>query len=260
MSRNNLKITIITVCFNAAKTIERTIESVCAQSYPNIEYIVKDGASTDETLEIIKRYTSKISKFVSEKDNGIYDAMNKSITLATGDIVYFLNADDRLYDNNVVRAVVDVFSKDSSRMLVYGNVVSEGRPSDSPIIPRGRAFLPKTTHDFLLYLHRVFCHQAIFARRELFSDVGKFNCKYICAADYDWIIRVFKFNPACFFHINKNVAYYFYMGSSYQRSAITRRETAYLQLKYFFCFESVWYVFRYIWIRGIKKRILNEKW
>jgi glycosyltransferase involved in cell wall biosynthesis len=89
-----LKISIITASFNSAKTIEQTIQSVFSQHYPNVEYIIIDGASQDETLSIIEKYRDKISIFISEKDNGIYNAMNKGLKLATGDIIGILNSDD----------------------------------------------------------------------------------------------------------------------------------------------------------------------
>ncbi len=260
MSMHNLKITIITVCFNAAETIERTIRSVCSQSYPEIEYIIIDGASTDKTLEIIKEYPTRVNKLVSEKDNGIYDAMNKGVAIATGDIVYFLNADDRFYDVNVVADIAKVFAEDSSRMLVYGNVTRIGEEQNAIVTLRGKAFISKSRHGFLFFLHSAFFHQAVFARRSLFSTVGMFNCQYKCSADYEWVVKVFKFNPSCFFYLDRTIAYYFSMGYSYQNASITRQEKAGIELRYLFCLESVWYFIRYFLIRGFKKRLLNENW
>ena len=101
----NLKISIITVCYNGGKTIEKTIQSVLSQTYENIEYIIIDGMSKDNTLEIINRYRHKISKLVSEKDNGMYDALNKGISLASGDIVGILNADDVFASNNILALI-----------------------------------------------------------------------------------------------------------------------------------------------------------
>ena len=100
------KISIITVCYNSAKTIEDTIQSVVNQTYDNIEYIVIDGVSTDNTLEIINKYKNQITTIICEKDKGIYDAINKGIDLATGDIIANLNSDDFYIDNNVIADVV----------------------------------------------------------------------------------------------------------------------------------------------------------
>lgn len=98
----NLKISIITVSYNAAKTIEQTIQSVVNQTYDNIEYIIIDGGSTDGTVDIIKKYEDKIAYWVSEPDKGIYDAMNKGILKASGEYIYFLGADDWLYNESVM--------------------------------------------------------------------------------------------------------------------------------------------------------------
>src|ERR1035437_2868268 len=105
----NPKISIITVSFNSAKTISDTIESVLSQTYPDIEYIIIDGSSSDGSIELVKSFGNSISKFVSEPDNGIYDAINKGIRLATGDIVGILNSDDFFYDNNVIERVARLF-------------------------------------------------------------------------------------------------------------------------------------------------------
>jgi glycosyltransferase involved in cell wall biosynthesis len=221
---SEFKISIITVCFNAAKTIERTINSVLSQSYPAIEYIIVDGASTDGTIEIIKKYTSKISKSISEKDNGIYDAMNKGIALATGDIVYFLNADDRFCDENVLTDIVKVFQEDGSRMLVYGNVRAEDVPSE--IAPKLKKMSQiKDIHEFL---HFGICHQSVFAKRTLFSNIGDFNCRYKYAADYEWLIRAFKYCPSGFFYFDRDIACYYFLGLSFKQSSICREEYAWI--------------------------------
>ena len=107
----NTKISIITVCYNSAKTIEDTILSVINQTYNNIEYIIVDGLSTDNTLEIVNKYQDKIAKVVSEKDAGLYDAINKGIGLATGEIIANINSDDFYIDNNVIADVVEGLSK-----------------------------------------------------------------------------------------------------------------------------------------------------
>jgi len=104
-----MKVSIITVCFNAEKTIRDTIESVLSQVHNDIEYIVVDGQSTDTTLDIIKEYEGQISKYVSEPDEGLYDAMNKGVNMATGEVVGILNADDIYHDDNVISDIVKNF-------------------------------------------------------------------------------------------------------------------------------------------------------
>ncbi|HRP58868.1 MAG TPA: glycosyltransferase family 2 protein, partial [Vicingus sp.] len=113
----NPKVSIITVCYNSEKTIEDTIKSVANQSYPNIEYIVIDGGSTDNTLAIIDKYKDKISTVISEKDHGIYDAINKGIKLATGDIIANLNSDDFYIDSDVITDVVATFENEKTDTL-----------------------------------------------------------------------------------------------------------------------------------------------
>ena len=114
------KISVVTICYNAEKYIEETICSVLNQDYEAIEYIIVDGASKDHTMEIVKQFDSKISKIVSEKDDGIYDAMNKGIQLASGDFIIFMNAGDRFYSNSVVKEAVAASNK---ALIFYGEAM-----------------------------------------------------------------------------------------------------------------------------------------
>ena len=118
-----MKISIITVVWNNATTIKDAIESVLSQTYDNIEYIVVDGASTDGTVEIVQSYGDKISKFISEKDKGIYDGLNKGISLATGDMIAFLHSDDIYASDAIIEEVVLTFKSDKSLDGVYGDLV-----------------------------------------------------------------------------------------------------------------------------------------
>lgn len=120
MDNSKLKISIVTVCLNAERTIERAIQSVVGQSFPKIEYIIIDGVSSDGTLDIIRKYSEKISKWISEPDKGIYDAMNKGVSLATGNYVYFLGADDMLIPE-AFEFMRDLQIKDDR--VIYGNVL-----------------------------------------------------------------------------------------------------------------------------------------
>lgn len=252
-----LKISIITVCFNAAQTIERAMRSVDAQTYPHIEHIIVDGASTDNTLEIVNKYVAKVNKLVSEKDNGIYDAMNKGIALSTGDVLYFLNADDYFCDDNVVKDVAQAFADDSSRTLVYGQIKPVNAPNHVETLPR--KYPIKSADDFL---YHTICHQAIFAKRSLFSSVGVFNCQYKYAADYEWQIKAYQYNPSGFFYLNREIANFYYLGRNYLNNVITRQEKRKIRLRFRHLFSSafIWYFFRCVLLRGLKKRIFNEPW
>jgi glycosyltransferase involved in cell wall biosynthesis len=184
-----MKVSIITVCLNSAKTIRKALESVRLQTYKNIELIIVDGVSTDETLQIVTEYQDIVTTIVSEKDKGIYDAMNKGATLATGDVVFFLNSDDAFYDGAVIADVVERFKLAPTTDFLYGDVVfdDEGR-----LTKRTYSHINKCTLEF-----ESLCHQGVFARRELFNIVGLFNLKFKTNADYDWLIRVFKSGATC---------------------------------------------------------------
>lgn len=196
----DVKVSIITVCLNSEKTIEITIKSVIDQTYPNIEYIIIDGGSTDKTVDVIKKYENRIAKWISEPDNGIYDAMNEGIVHSTGDILYFLNAGDYLYNNRIIEKIVDRFADDSI-VAVYGNVEVVNDHKKKNII-RGC----KVTHNNLLY--RRLCHQALFVRRFLFDEVGLFSPSFKLSADHEFIVKSIKKYPDDFRYINEIIAKY----------------------------------------------------
>lgn len=175
------KISVITVCLNSEKTLERCVTSVVNQPYENLEYIVIDGGSTDRTVEIIKEYENQISYWVSEPDGGIYDAMNKGIAASTGEIVAFLNSDD-WYEDNIIHKINDAFQRNieilCSDVWLHkkDGVVSTHCAEDSSL---GKYRVPAT-----------YCHQGIFAHKNLFVKYGMFDLKYRICADYDWQLRL----------------------------------------------------------------------
>ncbi len=177
-----LKMSIITVVYNAVDTIEKTIKSVINQNYNNTEYIIIDGGSTDGTIDVIKEYTDKISVFISEKDNGIFDAMNKGVKYATGDVVGFINSDD-WYNDNVFSKISDEFLEKKCDILcgAFQNVI------DGKLATVEKA----KTADDTIRVYFPYCHQAIFAKKELFEQVGLFDLKYKLGADYDWVLRCY---------------------------------------------------------------------
>ncbi|MDJ1502184.1 glycosyltransferase [Xanthocytophaga agilis] len=186
------KLTIITPTYNAAATLEETILSVVNQSYKNIEYILIDGNSTDTTINIIKEYAAKypIIRWISEPDEGIYDAMNKGVGMSTGEWIYFLGSDDILYTKTTIN---DLFSSVDTSLwdVIYGDVIFKV----SGIRYNGAFTVAK------LYWQNI-CHQAIFARKEIFDTIGLFNTNYKVLADYEFNIRWIQ-NPnirSTFFH------------------------------------------------------------
>ena len=193
-------VSIITACLNAENTIEQTILSVINQTYPNIEYVIIDGNSTDGTLDIVKKYEDHIAKWISEPDTGVYDGMNKGIIHTTGDILYFLNAGDHLYNNGIIEEVVNKFA-DGDIVAVYGNVEVLNEHSKKTIV-RGT----RVTHNNLLY--RRVCHQALFVRRELFEEFGNFVTTLKFSADHEFIVKAIKRYPNKFLYVNETIARY----------------------------------------------------
>lgn len=183
---NNPLVSIITVVFNGKKHIEQTIKSVLEQTYTNIEYIIIDGVSSDGTLDIIKKYETKITKFISEKDTGIYNAMNKGLALAKGEIIGILNADDYYYEKTI-ELVVRAFIK-SEAEIIYGNLVKLRNFEDE------NYFKEITPNIALIEQTMPIFHPATFVKKEVYEKIGDFNEKYKLSADYDFIYRAYNAN------------------------------------------------------------------
>lgn len=179
-----MKISIITVCFNSAKTIEATILSVLKQTYDNIEYIIIDGNSSDDTVSIIRKYEKRITHFISESDKGLYDAMNKGVKLATGDFIGVLNSDDIFYNNTVIQDIVNFHSENDIDASV-GNVV---QVKDGKI---ARTYKSSNWKPEKLKVGFMPPHPSIFFKRELFEKYGYYRLDFISAADYELVTRFF---------------------------------------------------------------------
>ncbi len=180
-----IKVSIITISFNAEETISDTIKSVINQDYENVEYIVVDGASKDKTCDIIKSFGFKVSKFISEKDNGIYDAMNKGLSMATGDIIGILNADDVYADTKVISDVVAKMQEEKTDSL-YADLVYVKR-EDTDKITRYWKSGKYTKGKFLKGWMPP--HPTFFVKREIYEKCGNFNLNLKSAADYEIMLR-----------------------------------------------------------------------
>ncbi len=174
------KISVITVSYNAAATILQTINGVFSQAYPNLEYIIIDGKSTDSTTEIIKKSQHKLAYWISEKDNGIYDAMNKGIKASTGDWLIFLGADDVFYNNEVLSGIFINNNVDSTD-FIYGDVILKSK---------GKVYGGNRNYGQLIESN--INHQSVFYNKTIFDKMGLFNLKYPILADFELNLRIFR--------------------------------------------------------------------
>lgn len=182
-----MKISIITVSYNSAATIRDTIESVLSQSYNDIEYIVVDGASKDSTLAIVNDYSDKIAKIVSEPDKGIYDAMNKGIALATGDVIGILNSDDFFETSDVIDSVVKAFASSPESQLVFGDIVFVNADDLNTVT---RFYSAGHFRPWKLRFGWMPPHPATFVRAEAYKIIGPYSVEYKISADYEMFVRL----------------------------------------------------------------------
>lgn len=182
-----MKLSIITVAFNAVETLADTLQSVAAQTYGEIEHIIIDGASTDGTQELVSRYSSRISSFISEPDRGIYDAMNKGLALATGEVIGFLNADDVYSSNDVLQRVAEIMAQNALD-AVFGDAefINSSRPTRSVRRYRSDHFRPDR-----IAWGWMPAHPALFLRRGVYNRFGGFRTDYRIAGDFELIARIF---------------------------------------------------------------------
>lgn len=180
-----MKISIITVSFNSVLTIEKTILSVYSQTYSNLEYIIVDGNSNDGTLEVIKKHKNKINKWISEPDKGLYDAMNKGISMATGDLIGILNSDDTFYSNTVIAEIVH-FHEINNIDASTGNIMQH--KDNGKMV---RFYSSKYWKPDKLSIGFMPPHPSIFFKRDLFYNYGLYNLSFKIGADYELITRFF---------------------------------------------------------------------
>ena len=185
-----MKISIITVCFNSEKTIRKTLESIKSQKSKKIEHLIIDGKSTDNTLSIVDQYPYE-KKIVSESDKGIYDAMNKGIKLAQGDIIGFLNSDDFYSSNEVVSKLEDIFTEDSGLEACYADIVYTDQVDTSKVVRywKSSKFISGS-------FSKGWCppHPTFFVRKSVFERFGNFDLSYGVASDVDLMIRFLEVN------------------------------------------------------------------
>lgn len=181
-----MRVSIITVAYNSASTIRDTIESVLAQDYSEIEYIIVDGNSKDDTLRIVQEYGNRISRVISEKDKGIYDAMNKGISLATGDVIGILNSDDFYANERVISDVISLFEKSQSDS-VYGDL---DYVKTSPPFEVVRKWRSGSFNALRFYKGWMPPHPSFFIKRSCYQQFGVFDLQFKRAADYELMLRM----------------------------------------------------------------------
>lgn len=212
MSGSHPKLSIITVCFNSAKTIEHTIKSVISQGYDALEYIIVDGGSTDGTLEIIKKYSSHISQWISEKDEGISDAFNKGIRLATGEIVGIINSDDR-YIDGAFKALISAY--DESVDIYRGNIILWNMETGGQVREAPTIGMPLSGWKINV------CHQGVFIRKDAYERYGLFDTVLKYNMDLDLLLR-FEHAGARSKYIDYDMAYFTMSGITF--SGFTREQ------------------------------------
>jgi glycosyltransferase involved in cell wall biosynthesis len=182
-----LKISIITITYNSENTVEDTIRSVVEQDFPDIEYIIVDGKSTDRTVDIINRYAARVDKFISEKDKGLYDALNKGIALATGDVVGMLHSDDVYADNNVISRVAQAFAISPEADAAYADLVFVDRNDTSKVLRTWKAGEYEKDAFVKGWMPP---HPTFFLKRSAYEKYGGFNLDLKLSADYELMLRM----------------------------------------------------------------------
>lgn len=216
MPKYNPKVSIITPCMNSQKTIKDTIESVLGQTYLNIEYIIVDGASTDDTMKIVRAYEPLFQgrlRVISEKDSGIYDAMNKGILHAQGDIVGIVNSDD-WYQKNTIEKVVNIFEHNSVD-LVYGNIIQvvDNKKCEKEVCPDIST----------IWYQMALPHPAVFVKKGIYLKYGMFKTQYYIAADYEFILRLYA-EKVSFYYLNEGLTYFRTGGVSQINASLGKQE------------------------------------
>ena len=194
-----MKISIVTVTYNSIPFISNCIESVNNQNYDNIEHIIIDGSSTDGTLELLNKNSSNFTKFISEPDKGIYDALNKGISISSGDVIGILHSDETFKNESVIKLIQTIFIKNKNVDAVIGNVVffNDNFPKQKRII-RSDKFKP-----WMMRFGFMPAHTATFIRSSALKKIGNYQIDYRSAGDFEFFLRFFHVYKLSYYNINK---------------------------------------------------------
>ncbi len=239
----NPKFSIITVTYNAEKVLEDTIRSIVGQTYKNIEYLIVDGCSTDNTLKIADKYIEHIQKVISEPDKGLYDAMNKGICLATGDYVCFLNAGDKLHGKDTLQQMLDSLNNGKELPdVIYGEtaiVDEKGKFLRMRRLESPEALNWKSFKEGMLV-----CHQAFFAKREL-AVKESYDLSYRFSADFDWCIRIMK-RARVLHNTHQTLVDYLNEGMTTKNHKASLKERFYIMVKHYGWLSTILHHFWFI--------------
>ena len=240
---------IITVTYNAGKVLEDTILSVISQTYRNVEYIIVDGSSKDNTLKIIGKYPKHVSKMVSEPDKGLYDAMNKGIRMATGDYLCFLNAGDKFHEKETLQKIAETLKDKDLPDVIYGEtaIVDEG----GNFLHMRRLSTPDRLNWKSFKQGMLVCHQAFLAKRELALKYP-YDMQYRFSADFDWCIRIMK-EAKCLHNTRLTLIDYLNEGMTTRNHKASLKERFHIMAKHYGWVSTIlhhcWFVIRLILVR-----------
>ena len=215
-------ISVITVVYNGANYLEQAITSVINQDYDNIEYIIIDGGSSDGTLEIVRKYEERVDYWISESDNGIYDAMNKGIRLSSGELIGLLNSDD-WYEQGALRRVADAYTSLTENKMIVG---------DTFIIQEEMGIRYRVISNQNFWRGLPFPHQALFVPKAVYQNVGIYDLRYRLSSDYDFLLRCVSAGVALH-HLEYVLVNYRLAGQSNRKPMVTLNESRVINKRYF---------------------------
>lgn len=195
-----MKISLITATYNCESTIQNCLATVAQQTYENIEHIVIDGGSTDRTLDILSKHQNQLALALSEKDQGIYDALNKGIQRASGDVIGILHSDDFFDNKDVIACVAEIFKRNSNVPMVIGNVAYVDSHNTDRVT---RLYSSRKFRVWMLRFGFIPAHTATFIRRETYQKVGLYNTRYVSAGDFEFFVRAFWLYKIPFLTVNR---------------------------------------------------------
>jgi len=245
-------VSVITIVYNGGELLEGTIQSVLKQDTSHLEYLIIDGGSKDNTLDIIKRYSDQIDYWISEPDKGIYDAMNKGLKAATGDYVWFMNAGDHIHGEDALSAI---FSKEKDADVYYGeaNFVRENRELIGTRSSISTRKLPEALNWKNMMYGMAVCHQSFIARRSLAND---YDTSYRCSADINWVIEVLKKSKKTV-HTHRVLSDYLVGGFSMKQQKLAWKERFQIYTRHYGLLKNLWAT-SYIIVRQLIHRLRGK--